>query len=322
MSGRRHRKIRRGAAGTGVARQIRRLAGPVLAALLLTGSAAAAADPAPMPVPRVDHVGTYVWSMDDETFGGFSGIEISDDGSRFTVLGDRSELRWGRVERDGDGGIARLEPAGRAHLLDSKGKWLQPGWQGDSEGLAIDAAGTIWISFEGLSRVVRYDTPDSPAKPLPRPPEFKSMRNNSSFEALAVMADGTLLTLPERSGKLTRPFPVWRWRNGVWDQPFSIPRSGDWLAVGADIGPDGRFYLLERDFKGLLGFRSRVRRFEIGDSGLSQETVLLESRPLQYDNLEGISVWQDAQGIRLTLVSDDNFGMFQRTELVEFRVSE
>lgn len=305
-----------------MARQNRRLAGLTLAAFLISGSSVAATDPAPLSAPSVDYVGTYVWSMDDETFGGFSGVEISDDGSRFTVLSDRSELRWGRIERDADGAIDQLKPSGKAHLFDSEGKWLQPGWKGDSEGLAIDAAGTIWVSFEGLSRVVRYDTPESLAKPLSRPPEFKSMQRNSSFEALAVMADGTLLTLPERSGQLTRPFPVWRWRNGTWDQPFSIPRSGDWLAVGADVGPDGRFYLLERDFKGLLGFRSRVRRFEIGENGLTDEAVLLETYPLQYDNLEGISVWQDAQGIRLTLISDDNFGMFQRTELVEYRVSE
>ena len=322
MSGSRHRKIRQGRKGRGKAGQVRWLAGLTLAALMVTGSMVAATDPAPLHTPATDHVGTYVWSMDDETFGGFSGIEISDDGSRFTVLSDRSEIRWGRVVRDADGRIERLEPSGQAHLMDSNGKWLQPGWQGDSEGLAIDADGTIWVSFEGLTRVVRYDTPESPAKPLSRPPEFKSMQRNSSFEALAVMADGTLLTLPERSGQLTRPFPVWRWRDGVWDQPFSVPRSGDWLAVGADIGPDGRLYLLERDFRGLLGFRSRVRRFDISDSGLSHETVLLESRPLQYDNLEGISVWRDAQDIRLTLISDDNFGMLQRTELVEYRVTE
>ena len=305
-----------------MARQIRQLAGLTLAAFLISGLSIAATDPAPLSGPSVDYVGTYVWSMDDETFGGFSGIEISDDGSGFTVLSDRSELRWGQIERDADGAIDGLKPSGKAHLFDSGGKWLQPGWKGDSEGLAIDAAGTLWVSFEGLSRVVRYDTPESLAKPLPRPPEFKSMQRNSSFEALAVMADGTLLTLPERSGQLTRPFPVWRWRNGTWDQPFSIQRSGDWLAVGADVGPDGRFYLLERDFKGLLGFRSRVRRFEIGENGLSDEAVLLESYPLQYDNLEGISVWQDAQGIRLTLISDDNFGLLQRTELVEYRVTE
>ena len=42
-----------------------------------------------------------------------------------------------------------MEPSGQAHLLDSNGKWLKPGWRGDSEGLAIDPNGTIWVSFEG-----------------------------------------------------------------------------------------------------------------------------------------------------------------------------
>ncbi len=316
MPGRRHRPLSRargGVAGTG------RLA---LALLMLSAGTACAADPAPSAGPRVEHVATYVWRMEDEQFGGFSGIEISADGSRFTALSDRASIRWGSVERDAEGRIRGMEPAGRARLRDSAGKPLIPGRQGDSEGLAVAADGTIWISFEGLTRVARYDTPDSPAQPLPRPPAFKAMQGNSSLEALAILPDGTLLTLPERSGQLTRPFPVWRWRDGKWDQPFSIPRSGDWLAVGADVGPDGRFYLLERDFKGLLGFRSRVRRFDLTPQGVTNERVLLETRPLQYDNLEGISVWHDGSGIRLTMISDDNFNWFQRTELVEYRVTE
>ena len=317
MPGRRHRPLRR-AQGRGQ-RRLPRLA---LSALLLCAGAACATEPAPLPGPRVDYVATYVWQMDDEQFGGFSGIEISPDGSRFTALSDRASIRWGTVERDAEGRIRGMEPAGRARLHASNGKPLKPGRQGDSEGLAIGPDGKIWISFEGLVRVAGYDTPDSPAQPLPRPPAFKAMQLNSSMEALAILPDGTLLTLPERSGALTRPFPVWRWRNGVWDQPFSIPRSGDWLAVGADVGPDGRLYLLERDFKGLLGFRSRVRRFDLDEQGVGNEQVLLESRPMQYDNLEGISVWDDGGGIRLTLISDDNFNWFQRTELVEYRVVE
>ncbi|WP_323716260.1 esterase-like activity of phytase family protein [Paracoccus aminovorans] len=317
MPGRRHRPLERAQGGW-----FRRLPRLALSALLLSAGAACAADPAPSAGPRVDYVATYVWRMEDDQFGGFSGIEISVDGRRFTALSDRASIRWGTVERDAEGRIRGMEAAGRARLRDSSGKPLKPGRQGDSEGLAIAADGTIWISFEGLTRVARYDTPDSPAQPLPRPPAFKAMQGNSSLEALAILPDGTLLTLPERSGQLTRPFPVWRWRDGKWDQPFSIPRSGDWLAVGADVGPDGRFYLLERDFKGLLGFRSRVRRFDLTEHGVANERVLLESRPLQYDNLEGISVWDDGTGIRLTLISDDNFNWFQRTELVEYRVTE
>ena len=275
---------------------------------------------AAMAEPRVEYVATYVWQVDDDTFGGFSGIEMNPDGTRFHALSDRGTIRWGSVERDSAGRIRAMNTAGVAPLRDAHGAPLKGGYLADSEGLAIGPDGALWISFEGLTRVVRYDTPDSPAKPLPSPPAFKQMQRNSSLEALAITADGTILTLPERSGLLTRPFPVWRYKDGNWDQPFSIPRSGAWLPVAADIGPDGRLYLLERDFKGLLGFLSRVRRFDLTDSGVENEVTLLESRALQYDNLEGLTVWDDGLGIRLTMISDDNFHFLQRTELVEYRV--
>lgn len=293
-----------------------------LAAALFGGLAVGAVGGGPSDAPMAQHLATHVWRQDDPAFGGFSGIEISEDGSRFTALSDRATIRWGRVLRDDAGLITDLETEGISRLHDSKGAPLRPGRVGDSEGLAIGPDGRIWVSFEGVTRVVAYDSPDAPARPLPRPDAFARMQKNSSLEALAILPDGTLLTLPERSGALDRPFPVWRWHNGAWDQPFSVPRDGNWLPVGADIGPDGRLYLLERDFKGILGFLSRIRRFDLTDAGLVGGTVLMQSRPMRFDNLEGISVWHDGSGIRLTLVSDDNFRRFQRTEIVEFRVPD
>ncbi len=328
MPGRRHRPL---TDGPGPDRNWQRgpLGGVALAllAVLATLSHSCAAEPTvtpkpDLPAPVASHVGTYVWHMDAEDFGGFSGLRIEQDGHRFTALSDRATLRWGRVIRDATGRITGLEPQGHARLKDSEGRKLMPGWKGDSEGLAIGPDGALFVSFEGLTRVARYAAPDSPAQVLPRPQAFKDMQRNSSLETLAITPDGAILTVPERSGALNRPFPVWRFRDGAWDQPFSIPRSGDWLTVDADIGPDGRFYLLERDFMGLLGFRSRVRRFDLSPAALSNEQVLLTSFPMQYDNLEGIAVWQDDRGIRITMISDDNFGMLQRTELVEYRVIE
>ena len=46
------------------------------------------------------------------------------------------------------------------------------------------------------------------------------------------------------------------------------------------------------------------------------------SKAGEFDNLEGLAVWRDQYGLRLTLVSDDNGSERLSTEFVEFRVIE
>ena len=283
---------------------------------------AALAGAVPAHAVQLDYVGTHVWSVDHPDFGGFSGLEISDDGSEYIALSDRATIWWGKIRRGSAGAIRGLSVAGSTRLKRSDGTPLQPGYLGDSEGLALGKDGSLWVSFEGLTRVVRFASPDAPSEPLPSPPAFKDFPPNGSLEALAVMDDGTLLTMPERSGANDRPFPVFRYRDGEWDQPFSVPRDDNWLPVGADVGPDGRLYLLKRRFQGIFGFSSRVWRYDIEDDALTNGELLLESTPSQYDNLEGLAVWADGLGIRLTMISDDNFFFLQRTELVEYRVRD
>jgi hypothetical protein len=148
------------------------------------------------------------------------------------------------------------------------------------------------------------------------------MSNNSSLEALAIGPDGALYTLPERSGAPRRPYRVHRF-DGEWSVYGRIRRIDDFLPVGADIGPDGRFYLLERMFLGVFGFATKVRRFDMSPQGFTNETELLRTKAGTHDNLEGLAVWQDEAGvIRLTMISDDNFQFFQKTEFVEYIVTE
>ncbi|SDW44418.1 esterase-like activity of phytase family protein [Paracoccus sanguinis] len=288
------------------------------------GIAAAAAPAAEAPI--VEPLGAFVWRNGDEDFGGFSGLELSDDGSRYWALSDRGTLRWGSIDRDGQGRIVRLTTAGSARLQDSRGRKLKPGYLGDAEGLAIDAEGRIFVSFEGLDRIARFDDPDQPAVVVPRAPAFRALKRNAGLEALAVTPSGDLLTMPEDWREEDQgdgsSFPVWRFRNGAWSTPYRLPRDPRWAPVGADVGPDGKLYVLERDFRGVLGFSSRVRRFALSEDRLGPPELLLESIPLQYDNLEGIAVWADGQGIRVTMISDDNFLFVQQTQLVEFRVRE
>lgn len=49
---------------------------------------------------------------------------------------------------------------------------------------------------------------------------------------------------------------------------------------------------------------------------------MIETSNRTHDNLEGISVWQSPNGLRMTLVSDDDFRFFQRTELVEYAIND
>ncbi len=265
--------------------------------------------------PRAQHVQSFAWHSAAPGFGGMSGFELAPDGEHFVAISDRGSFVEGRLIRE-NGRIIRAETSAPQPLTGPDGRPLRRYLQ-DAEGLAVDAEGRRYIAFEGQARVWAYPTMGR-ARELPRHPDFARQQHNSAFEALAVDQRGWLYTLPERSGQLTRPFPVYRFDGTRWDQPFAIPRSGGFLPTGADIGPDGMFYLLEREFGG-FGFRSRVRRFALSETGLGPPEVLLESHLARHDNLEGLAVTRTPAGqIRLTMISDDNFKVFQRSQIVEY----
>ena len=270
--------------------------------------------------PGVRYVGSFSWQMDQPWFGGLSGLELDDDGLGLLVLTDKAHLLNATLQRDGDQ-ITGVTAGQSRHLKSSAGKTLG-GRILDAEGLAVMPDGSVCISFEGVHRVACYPHPDAPAEPLPRPAAFRNMSPNGSLEALAVDPLGRLYTLPEEDRNPDGTIPVFRWANGRWSQPFSLPARGKFLPVGADFGPDGQFYLLERSFGG-IGFRTRVRRWQITQAGPQAEQTLLTTGLGAHDNLEGLSVWRDDQDrIRLTMVADDNFNSIQRTELVEYALTE
>lgn len=293
--------------------------------LLLVWTTAAAAQSE----PRAEFVSSYFWRQPVKWFGGFSGMDLTADGSHFWVVSDQGFGSKVRVVRDPEtGNVVELADYQNQWLTQPDGKVMQ-GIQNDAEGMAVSADGDVYVSFEGAHRIQVYKNITKLTGPWPTPqaipphPEFANLQHNSSLEALAVAPDGALLAIPERSGLLTRPFPVYRYRNGVWDADLTIRREPPFLVVGADFGPDGKFYLLERHLNGFFGFQSRVRRFDYGADGLTNEVTLFQSRSARHDNLEAISVWRDAEGnIRLTMVSDNNFKPFQRNELVEYVVKE
>lgn len=288
----------------------------LIAAFVLASGLQGSSQPAPPP----GFVGSYVWRSDDPRFGGVSAIEITDGGRGFVALSDRGAFAKGRLQRI-KGRITGIT-SGKFTLLKGHDDSPLASGCGDSEGLALAADGSAFVSFEGAARVLHYNKISGQATNLPEHPDFARQKANAAFEALAIDSEGTLYTLPERSTPQGRTIPVYRFQDGKWDQRLSVPRFNSYAPVAADIGPDGRFYLLERQFNGFSGFSSRLRRFTIGGK-LSHEEVLLQTATGQHDNLEGLSVWRDAEGIlRATMVSDDNFNLLQVTELVEYQLPD
>ena len=291
------------------------LAIALAAALGATGLAAADVP------PRLTQDARIGWRATDG-LGSLSGLTVNAQGNRVVAVSDKGSFVSGRLIRDAQGAITGVERLVSGPLLGPRGEAVRR-FDVDAEGLTIGRDGRLYVSFEANHRVWAYSAMDEAADPLPQPAVFRDLQNNSGLEALFTGPDGNLHAIPERSGALDRPFPVYRLAGGRWSRAFGIPRRPPQLVVGADVGPDGRLYVLERHWNGLLGFSTRVRRFGIATGGVYEEEVLLESRIGLYDNLEGISAWRDTGGqVRLLLVSDDNDSFFQRTELVEFVVEE
>jgi hypothetical protein len=284
----------------------------LFAALLL------AAFPARADAPRLVLDAEIVWSSPWERFGGWSGLDVSSDGMSFVTISDQASFARGAFDRKPDGTLedARMTRRGRLHGVD--GKRLSVG-EKDAEGLAVDAEGRAYISFERFHRVRRYDDLAGPAAAVPSHPDFKHLQENSGLETIALDDAGTLYAIPERSGALDRPFPVYRLLGDRWDKSWKVRRDGSFLPVDADFGPDGRFYLLERDFRWLGGFATRVRRFDVTAEGFTNEVTLLGTRFGELDNMEGLATWRDPEGrVRVLLISDDNFFALQRTMFAEY----
>ncbi len=287
-------------------------------ALLLVLAAAACSPAAGAGGPRLELDSKIVWKSPWEHFGGFSGLVMQPGGTGFVTISDRGRWVEGTLDRE-DGQITGVNLTGRGRLREVSGRFVR-GESADAEGLAEDARGRYYVSYEVRHRVRRYDSLDGPAVTLPSHPDFARLQPNSGLETLAIDRTGTLYAIPERSGALTRPFPVYRLRGKSWDKPWSIPREGPFLISDADFGPDGDLYVLERDFS-WIGFRTRVRRFTPGPDGLANEITLLQTGWGELDNMEGISVWRDGGGdTRVTMISDDNFFPLQRTIIAEYRL--
>ncbi|MFT6105419.1 MAG: hypothetical protein ACJA1E_001852 [Paracoccaceae bacterium] len=252
------------------------------------------------------------WQQDWPEFGGWSGLDVTDNGQQFSVISDGSALAHGTFTRT-NGTLSGVQATFDRFIVtpdpfDPNNRRLR-----DAEGIALTRSGTLLVSFEQETRILRLAPDGRFLDAFEMSHDLLAIRDNTGLEALAIDDEGTVYALPERA---TDTLAVYRYRWGRWDIVTKLARGVGWRAVGADIGPDGRLYLLERRFF-MGGFASQIRRFDLESPDPEGET-LYKSALGTHGNLEGLAVWQDTAGrMRLVSVSDNNHFWFQRTEFVE-----
>ncbi|MEP5760347.1 MAG: esterase-like activity of phytase family protein [Litoreibacter sp.] len=244
--------------------------------------------------------------------GGYSGLALQENGTVLRAASDHGFLMEAQIVRDETSRLVTLNAPKFSQVLSDQAKTLT-GWLSDLEGLTPLPNGDLGLAYEGIPRIMRLSQPPDHGEriptPLHKPDRFKAHTGNSSFEAIATLPSGDLLAILE--GKPSpRQAHAYLYSDGEWQGPHFIPARPNWDITGADIGPDGCLYLVERQYGVLTGFQTQLVRLRgrlAPPFELTQE-VIWRGAPLRFGNGEGLSIWSNAAGKdTATIITDDGF---------------
>ncbi len=263
----------------------------------------------------------------DRRFSGLSGIDISPDGGTAYMVSDRGYIvtaellyRDDRLAAIGDVAVSRIFP-------DSGN-----GKEGnDAEDIAVfgDPAGTAVISLERQDDpLIRFRLNGAR---LSRPEVVavdaaaRNLPYNVGLESVAPMPAsspyaGALLVIAEGpQHRADRQIDAWIVGIGA----LRIVARDNFSITAARFLPGGDLLLLERRFTAGQGIGMRLRRIAGDqvrpDATLDGPVILEAGLRQQIDNMEGLAVHRDRRGRTIiTMVSDDNGSILQRTLLLQF----
>ncbi|WP_375157622.1 esterase-like activity of phytase family protein [Bradyrhizobium sp. RDT46] len=271
-------------------------------------------------------------------FGGLSGIRLDSRGERFLAVSDQGGWFTGRI-RYADGKMTGLDEVEAAPLLGAEGRPITEKrlWW-DSEAIARDGS-LVYVGLERVNQILRYDFAKGGTRArgevMPVPAGVRKLPSNKGLEALVAVPKGkdqnlplagTLIAFSERGldadGNLTA-FLI----GGPTPGQFSVRRIEKYDISDAVLLPSGELLILERKFSWFTGVNIRIRSLQlkaIAPGALVDGPALfVADLGHEIDNMEGIDAHVTPEGETvLTLISDDNFSMLQRTLLLQFTLAE
>jgi hypothetical protein len=266
-------------------------------------------------------------------FGGLSGLRLDAKGERFISISDKGSWFTGRIVYRGREMVG-LDDVEAAPMLGPDGRPITArGWF-DSESIALDGP-FVYIGLERVNQLLRFDFSKgftrSRGEVVPLPAAAKKLPNNKGLEALVMVPKGlplagTLIALSERGldpqGNLIA-FLI----GGPSPGQFSVRRRDNFDISDAVLLASGDLLVLERKFSWLAGVGIRIRRIALKslapNAVVDGPSIFDADLGHEIDNMEGIDAHVTPEGDTvLTMVSDDNFSMIQRTLLLQFTLVE
>jgi len=265
----------------------------------------------------------------DKTFGGLSGLTLSDDCTGLLAVSDKGAWFRASLRYEGEN-LASIFNSELSPMLDSTGKPPRSKSRGDAEAVSYLEGGRYMVGFETRTRIGVYDIGKRGLKArfqlLKSPKSIVNGPSNGEVESVGQFKSGRwqghYLAISEHNLDRDGNIRGWLWRSEEI-VPFSIKRLEDYRITDAAILPNGDIIILERSFGPSLLPGMALRRINasaIANGATVEPQLLFSGRALFYaiDNMEGVALCERDDETRITIVSDDNFNPRQRTLLLQF----
>jgi hypothetical protein len=266
-------------------------------------------------------------------FGGLSGWRLDAKGEQFISMSDKGTWFTGRIVYK-DREMTGLADVEAAPMLGADGRPITArGWF-DTEAIALDGS-LVYVGLERVNQILRFDFSKGGTRSLGQtialPPAMRKLPYNKGLEALVTVPKGqplagTLIAISER-GLDSDGNIIGFLIGGPKPGDFAVRRSNNFDISDAVLLRSGDLLILERKFSLLTGVGIRIRRIALKSiergATLDGPSIFEADLGNEVDNMEGLDAHVTPEGDTvLTMISDDNFSMIQRTLLLQFTLME
>lgn len=260
---------------------------------------------------------------------GFKLSEISDlvydkNSSTLFMLSDKGVLFTFNAKFTNKG--FDLKPLHAYHLKDNNGKILS-GNRSDSEGMALDDKGELYISFERITKIYHFSKKGVMLDEVKLPKSLQNVElssDNKSLESLAWSKKYGFITALEypKRGTERREQTIYSTSGSEWKLKMEdIKRNG---ISEIELMDDGNLLVLERAFNWFIGkFEVNLVKLDINSCKRGEycnKELLLKLKINSFFNMENFEGLTNLGNGRYLLISDDNNNILALTKLVYFEI--